>query len=354
MVKSILISDFINLNPAVPLIDVRSPAEFAQGHIPGAHNVPLFTNEERAAVGTTYKQAGREEAILLGFDFTGNKWRTFIEQSLVLAPLKKIAVHCWRGGMRSGAMAWALDLYGFEVFVIHGGYKSYRKWALNQFTNTFKLKVIGGLTGAGKTNILKELRVLSEQVLDLEELAQHQGSSYGTLDSMVQPSQEQFENNFAFQLSQFDPAKAIWVEDESLTIGKRCIPHPFFKQMRSSMLINLNIPLEQRVAKLLLEYGTLNKSFLIECTERIRKRLGPEQTKHAIQAIEENRMADFIRLVLCYYDKTYLAGLNKRDPESIFTIDLGMDGPAENALKVLEFDSALTQNDKFKTINSWN
>jgi tRNA 2-selenouridine synthase len=341
MVRPIDISDFLNLNPAIPLIDVRTPAEYTQGHIPGAFNVPLFTNEERVTVGTTYKQAGREEAIILGFDLTGNKWSGFIQQALNIAPVKKIAVHCWRGGMRSGAMAWALDLYGFEVYLIQGGYKSYRGWALNQFTDTFNLAVIGGMTGSNKTQILHELKTCHEQVLDLEDLAQHQGSSYGTMNRMVQPTQEQFENDFAFQLSKFNPEKPIWVEDESLTIGKRCIPHPFFNQMRNSILIKLVVPLEQRIDKLTKEYGVLDKDFLIECTERIRKRLGPEQTKQAIQAIKEDRMADFIRLVLFYYDKTYLAGLNKRDAAKIFSLDLEMDNPANNTLKVLEFERNL-------------
>lgn len=341
MVKTIAISDFLFLNPSVPLIDVRTPAEYTQGHIPNAYNVPLFTNEERIAVGTTYKQSGREEAILLGFDLTGNKWSGFIKQALSLAPLKKVGVHCWRGGMRSGAMAWALDLYGFEVYLIQGGYKSYRSWTLNQFTKTFKLKVLGGMTGSNKTKILHELQFLNEQVLDLEELAQHQGSSYGTMNKMVQPTQEQFENNFAFQLSKFNADKPIWVEDESLTIGKRCVPHPFFNQMRNSMLIKLDVSLEQRVEKLTEEYGVLDKDFLIACTERIRKRLGPEQTKHAIQAIQENRMADFVTLVLYYYDKTYQTGLNKRDSAKIFTLKLGIDNQANHAKKVLAFADSL-------------
>lgn len=344
MVKTISICDFILLNPAIPLIDVRTPAEYAQGHIPNALNVPIFSNEERKAVGTTYKQTGREEAILLGFDLTGHKWSGFIQQAMAIAPMKKIAVHCWRGGMRSGAMAWALDLYGFEVHVIQGGYKSYRGWALNQFTQIFNLKVLGGMTGSNKTHILRELKLLNEQVLDLEELAQHQGSSYGTMNSMVQPTQEQFENNFAFQLSKFDADTPLWVEDESLTIGKRCIPHPFFNQMRNSILIKLDVSLEERIDKLTKEYGVLDKDFLTACTERIRKRLGPEQTKHALQAIQENRMADFIALVLYYYDKTYHTGLNKRDAAKIFTLPLELDNPANNAKKVLAFTSFITVN----------
>ena len=115
MIHTIQIEEFLALAPEIPVADVRTPAEFDQGHIPQAHNLPIFTNEERVQVGTTYKQIGREEAILLGFEFTGPKWGTFIKQALVFAPEKKIALHCWRGGMRSGSMAWALTLYGFEV-----------------------------------------------------------------------------------------------------------------------------------------------------------------------------------------------------------------------------------------------
>ena len=346
MVKTISISEYFLLDPAVPIIDVRTPVEFAQGHIPHALNVPLFSNEERIAVGTTYKQAGREEAILLGFDLTGNKWSDFIKQALAIAPMKKIAVQCWRGGMRSGTMAWALDLYGFEVYTIQGGYKSYRGWALNQFIQPFNLNMLGGMTGSNKTMILHELQSLNEQVLDLEELAQHQGSSYGTMNKLVQPTQEQFENNFAFQLSKFNADKPVWVEDESLTIGKRCIPNPFFSQMRHAILIKLDVPLEQRIDKLTKEYGVLDKDFLIACTERIRKRLGPEQTKHALHAIQENRMTDFITLVLYYYDKTYHAGLNKRDAAKIFTLPLEIENPANNAKRVLEFANGLHHDNK--------
>jgi len=341
MVQSIAISDFLTLHQAVPIIDVRTPAEFTQGHIQGAYNIPLFTNEERVTVGTTYKQVGREEAILLGFDLTGNKWSGFIKQALEIAPAKKVAVHCWRGGMRSGAMAWALDLYGFEVHLLEGGYKSYRSWALKQFENDFPLIVLGGMTGSGKTKILLKLRSLNEQVIDLEDLAQHQGSSYGTMNKMVQPTQEQFENNFAFQLSQVDKTKALWVEDESLTIGKRCIPHPLFNQMRNSALINLIVPLEQRIVTLTKEYGLLDKDFLIECTERIRKRLGPEQTKNAIQAIQENRMSDFIRLVLYYYDKTYRTGLNKRAAAQIFPYHLEEEISVLHIQKIIDFSQSM-------------
>jgi len=335
MIKPISINEFISFRDLIPLVDVRTPAEFQQGRVPGAFNIPIFSNEERIAVGTTYKQVGREQAILLGFDLTGNKWSGFIKQALTIAPDKKIAVHCWRGGMRSGAMAWALDLYGFEVFLIEGGYKNYRRWSAAQFEKSYQLLILGGMTGSGKTKILHQLRSEQEQVIDLEDLAQHQGSSYGTMNKMVQPTQEQFENNLAFQLNLLREDQQIWLEDESLTIGKRCIPTALWKQMRSALLIHLNVKLDQRIKFLASEYGVLDKDFLIEGTERIRKRLGPEQTKHAIEAIRDNRMEDFIRLVLVYYDKTYKTGLDKRNLEQIIQVEAESGDAAVNALKIL-------------------
>src|SRR5579863_10296201 len=170
MIKNIAIESFVQLDNSIPVVDVRTPAEFVQGHIVGAYNIPLFSDDERVKVGTTYKQQGREQAILLGFDLTGSKWSGFIKQALQIAPQKKIALHCWRGGMRSAAMAWALDLYGFEVQTIRGGYKSFRHWALRQCRRSYPLSVIGGMTGSGRTRILKRLQTSGEQIIDLEDL----------------------------------------------------------------------------------------------------------------------------------------------------------------------------------------
>jgi len=337
MIHRIESDELIKIQDTVPVADVRTPAEFEKGHIPGASNLPLFSNEQRVLVGTTYKQESREAAILLGFDLAGPKWSGFIRQSLEMAPQKKIAVHCWRGGMRSGAMAWALDLYGFEVFLVKGGYKSYRKWVLRQFEENYLLYVLGGLTGSGKTKILHQLRLLDEQVIDLEDIAQHQGSSYGTLNKLVQPSQEQFENNFAEQLHRCDHSREIWVEDESLNIGKCSIPRSFWHCMQRSPLIDLQVSVDQRVSALVKEYGSLDKDFLVECTDRIRKRLGFEQTKQAIEAIREDRMDEFIRLVLFYYDKTYRTALKHRSSERIFPVPIDNTDPASNAGSVLDF-----------------
>jgi len=342
MIRNTTINDFIRYQVQIPLIDVRTPAEFNHGHIPDAFNVPLFSNEERISVGTTYKQVGREAAILLGFDLTGSKWSGFIKRSLEIAPDKKIGVHCWRGGMRSGAMAWALDLYGFEVYLIQGGYKNYRKWVRQQFEADYKLWILGGMTGSGKTKILQEMTVTGCQVIDLEALAQHQGSSYGSMNKMVQPSQEQFENNLANCLKDLDTTRQVWVEDESLNIGKCSIPNAFWHQMRNAVLFDLKVPLAIRVASLVQEYGGLDKDFLVESTERICKRLGPEQTKNAVTAIRENRMDDFIRIVLVYYDKTYHTGLSKRAPGYIFPVEISGNNAANNMQQLLAFISTFS------------
>jgi tRNA 2-selenouridine synthase len=330
-------NELVKMREQVVVADVRTPAEFIRGHMPGAINLPLFSNEERVQVGTTYKQVGREAAILLGFDLAGPKWSGFIRQALAIAPQKKIAVHCWRGGMRSGAMAWALDLYGFEIYVLERGYKNYRQWVSRQIGEDLSLSVVGGMTGSGKTRILHALGTIGEQVIDLEDLAQHQGSAYGTLNRLVQPSQEQFENELAHRLQPMDRQRRIWVEDESMAIGRCLIPKPFWSRMQEAPLFDLQISLEQRVDALVGEYGLLDKEFLVECTDRIRKRLGNERTQQAIAAIREDRMADFIRLVLVYYDKAYRKAMDVRETERVFTISIDVADPGLNACQVLNF-----------------
>ena len=337
MIHRTTINDLMKMPEPIPFLDVRTPAEFSHGHVPGAFNLPLFSNEERVKVGTAYKQVGREAAILLGLDLTGTKWSGFIRQALEMAPRKKVAVHCWRGGMRSGAMAWALDLYGFDIYLLEGGYKSYRHWVQRQFKGPYQLWIIGGMTGSGKTRILHQLRLKGEQVIDLEDLAQHQGSSYGTLNKLIQPSQEQFENDLAGQLLHFDGLRKIWVEDESVTIGKRLIPKSFWDQMQTAYLFDLQVPVDQRIHALVQEYGSLDKEFLVECTDRIRKRLGLGEAKQAISAIREDRMAEFIRLVLVYYDKTYRICLEHRNADLIIPVQIHIADPDRNARQILDF-----------------
>ena len=335
MVKQYSLPDFLEKAKSTVVIDVRTPLEFVQGHIPGAVNIPIFTNEERVIVGTTYKQKGRQPAILLGFELTGPKWADFIRQAEELAPNKKVLVHCWRGGMRSGAMAWAFDLYGFEVGTLKGGYKAFRGSNIRSFSEKYNFRILSGGTGSAKTETLAELKNLGEQVIDLEDLAQHQGSSFGSMGKLIQPSQEQFENLFAVKLQEMDKTKTIWLEDESVTIGRRVIPKPIWEQMRNTEVLKLEISKSERITFLTSQYGALDKDFLKAAVLGIAKKLGPLETKLTLQAIDEGRMRDFITQVLVYYDKTYQKGINRRNQEVIKTLACKQINPTENAKAIL-------------------
>jgi tRNA 2-selenouridine synthase len=308
------IVDYINSTPNYLLLDVRSPAEFEHAHIPGAHSLPLFDNEQRAIVGTTYKKQSREDAIKIALPFFGSKMKDMVEivEKLSKEYEKKysakpvIFVHCWRGGMRSAAVAWLLDLYGFKVIQLLGGYKAYRNWVIDQFNQSYSLKILGGYTGSGKTEILKELAANRKTFVDLEGLAKHKGSSFGALGQGIQPSQEMFENLLAQALYQENKkGLTIWLEDESQRIGTVMIPGIFFKQMRASTCYFLNIPFESRLNFIVNNYGTFDTSLLIEATKRIEKRLGGLETKNAIQYLNEGATKEAFEILLKYYDKWY-------------------------------------------------
>jgi len=297
------------------IIDVRSPAEFEHAHIPTALNLPLFNNEERAFIGTTYKKQSREAAIKAGLPLFGTKMLSMIEtvESWIKNKQKEndltkpsIYVHCWRGGMRSAAVAWLLDLYGYKVIQLTGGYKAYRNWVLEQFTITYPLKVLGGYTGSGKTEILQALQEKNYAVIDLEGLAHHKGSAYGAIGQLPQPSQEMFENILADKLFEVNKKqKSIWIEDESQRIGKVLIPTPLFHLMRNSTCYFMTIPFEQRLAFIVEGYGKFDAQSLIEATERIQKRLGGLETKNAVAHIMQGELKEAFSILLKYYDKWY-------------------------------------------------
>jgi tRNA 2-selenouridine synthase len=297
------------------IIDVRSPAEFEHAHIPTALNLPLFNNEERAFIGTTYKKQSREAAIKAGLPLFGTKMLSMIEtvESWIKNKQKEndltkpsIYVHCWRGGMRSAAVAWLLDLYGYKVIQLTGGYKAYRNWVLEQYTITYPLKVLGGYTGSGKTEILQALQEKNYAVIDLEGLAHHKGSAYGAIGQLPQPSQEMFENILADKLFEVNKKqKSIWIEDESQRIGKVLIPTPLFHLMRNSTCYFMTIPFEQRLAFIVQGYGKFDAQSLIEATERIQKRLGGLETKNAVAHIMQGELKESFSILLKYYDKWY-------------------------------------------------
>ena len=214
-IEKINIEYFLELSKHYTVIDVRSPAEYKHAHIPGAYSLPLFSDEERAVVGTAYKQESREIAIKHGLDFFGPKMQKIVEEveslvhsresgvrdsELQTSNSKNILVYCWRGGMRSGAVGWLLDVYGFKVHTLIGGYKKFRTRVLDTFKLPFDLKILGGYTGAGKTEVIKELERLGEHMIDLEDIAKHKGSAFGNIGMPDQPTQEMFENVLSIRL----------------------------------------------------------------------------------------------------------------------------------------------------------
>jgi tRNA 2-selenouridine synthase len=318
--RSLPVEDFMPLVGDFPVFDVRTPAEYAAGHIPGAINLPLFTNEERVIVGTIYKQQGREPAIKKGLELVGPKMRSFIEQVEEVTPNGTILTYCWRGGMRSGSMAWLLSMYGYDVVTLKRGYKAFRNWAIERFGEKRNIFILGGSTGSAKTQILLELGQIGEQVIDLEGLAAHKGSAFGWINEPQAPTQEQFENMLAMQWNALDLSRAVWLEDESRTIGKKVIPENVWLQMRSSPVIYANIPVEERVDFLVKTYGSYKGEDLEESILKIEKRLGNETAWQAIYALQDGNLAETARLLLIYYDKAYSHGLSKRDPETIHKI----------------------------------
>lgn len=337
MPNIVSIKELLPLTDTIPLIDVRSPAEYELAHIPGAYNIPIFDNEERRQVGIKYKMGGKENAVLLGLDFVGPKMSAFVREAKKLARNKKILVHCWRGGMRSGSMAWLFETAGLEVYVLEGGYKAYRKYIRDQFSQPVRMMVLGGYTGSGKTEILQLLKDKGEQFLDIEGIANHRGSVFGLLGQDDQPSNEQFENNLADAWRKFDFSKTIWVEDESRQLGKVGIPDPLFQQIRKASMIKIDVPKKFREERLVKEYGSFDKALLCEMIEKIKKRLGGLVTGEALDALEMGDLIKVAELTLTYYDKAYDFGAEKRNQEAVFELELETDMPDEGADKILTF-----------------
>lgn len=353
-VQKINIDDFIietsaSIGSSI-IIDVRSPAEFEHAHIPSALNLPLFDNDERAMIGTTYKKQSREAAIKAGLPLFGNKMLSMVEtvESWIAAAQKDndltkptLYVHCWRGGMRSAAMAWLLDLYGYKVIQLTGGYKAYRNWVLAQFTIPYSLKVLGGYTGSGKTEILHALQEKNYSVIDLEGLAHHKGSAFGAIGQLPQPSQEMFENILATKLWEVNKNnKPIWIEDESQRIGTVLIPTPLFHLMRNSTCYFMTIPFEQRLAFIVEGYGKFDAQSLIEATERIQKRLGGLETKNAVAHIMQGELKEAFSILLKYYDKWYEKNAKNEVLPKIELIPVSseMVDPAHNATLLEKFN----------------
>jgi tRNA 2-selenouridine synthase len=318
-VKQIPIAEFWELRRKHHVLDVRSPGEYSHAHMPGAVSLPLFTDEERKVVGTAYKQESREQAVKIGLDYFGAKMRAMVEQAEQIMQErtdKTILVHCWRGGMRSAGVAWLLDLYGFRVLTLSGGYKAYRTMARAQFEVDYPFSVIGGYTGSGKTLVLQELRKAGQKVIDLEDLAKHKGSAFGAIAGVVAPTQEMFENLLAEELyeikKQPPTGDTIWLEDESQRIGGINLPNAFWNIMRRAPVCFLEIPFEERLKHIVEEYGKQDKVQLQNAIIRIQKRLGPLETKTTLEYLAQDNVTESFRILLKYYDKQYNKALQKR------------------------------------------
>jgi tRNA 2-selenouridine synthase len=349
-VEKISVDRFAELSRAFPVIDVRSEAEFLHAHVPGAYNLPLFNNEERKVVGTIYKQQSREQAIKKGLEFFGPKMKNMIVfAEKINASLgnenKTFVVHCWRGGMRSAGVAWLLDLYGFKIYTLVGGYKAYRNWVLKTFEKSWKINIVGGYTGSGKTVLLEELKKSGEAVIDLEGIAGHRGSAFGRIGLPEQNSVEMFENKLATELTEITkkhPDQHIWMEDESQRIGSVSIPHAMWATMRKSLVYFLEIPFENRLSYLVETYGKLDKQELADATARIQKKLGGLETKTALQHLENNDFFGCFDILLKYYDKLYSKSLVAReeyqDDNKIYKKEIISDvvDPVINARKMME------------------
>ncbi len=332
MISSYSPNTFRNIDGV--LIDVRSPKEYLQGHWPGAKNIPLFDNDERALIGTTYKKNGREKAILLGLKIITprlEELKELLKREIIQSSKDTLKFYCWRGGLRSTSIAHFANLLGFKVVLLDGGYKTYRTWSLKQFEKEWPLRLIGGRTGTGKTSLLQELTKMKISTIDLEGIANHKGSSFGGIGLPPQPSCEQYENLIAEELfvAEKSLAKGIWLEAESANLGKCRIPNKLFIQMKNAPVLIIKRSKEERVAILVKEYSLHGKEKLKQATLRISKRLGPQRTNKALESIQNGLWEEACLAMLDYYDKCYEYELDKiADKE---TVNLSGLSPAASA-----------------------
>ena len=299
-----------------PLIDVRSPSEYYKGHMPNSINIPLFDDDERSIIGTIYKKEGRKKAVIEGLKFLEKKMELLLDNLFINIDSHKtklgiknnelsIRIYCSRGGMRSQSISWLLEKYKFNPITLKGGYKTYRRWILDSFSKKWNIVIIGGKTGTGKTKLLTLLEKYNYQTIDLEGFACHRGSTFGGLGMKEQPSNEQFENKIAEKLNSFISINKIFVEAESSNIGKCKIPHEFFNQMKASRRIEILRSESNRLEELIDTYSFFSKEELQESVLRIKKRLGPQRTKIALESINNEKWDLVCRSVLDYYDKCY-------------------------------------------------
>jgi tRNA 2-selenouridine synthase len=304
------IQQFLLLRKEMPVVDVRSEGEYAEGHIATAVNIPLLNNAERIAVGTDYKQKGQAEAIKTGFRLVGPRLLDLVNEAEKVG--REFLVHCWRGGMRSSNFCQFVGMAGIKTHSLKGGYKAYRQLALASFQKPFPFIVVGGCTGSGKSEILRALKRQGEQVIDLETLAHHKGSVFGGLMMPPQPSTEQFQNNLFEEIVKLDLNRRVWIEDESIAVGKIFLPEPLWRSMSASPVVEIEVDKATRIGRLVEEYGIADRLAFLEAMERITKKLGGQHFLAAKEKLLQGDMASVIDILLNYYDKAYANGLERK------------------------------------------
>lgn len=329
--------------PALALIDVRSPGEFRQGHMPGAVNLPLFSDEERAVVGTLYKRQGRNEAVFTGLGLVGPKMELLARKASEIAgPEQEVCLYCSRGGMRSRSMGWLFSQAGVRAHLLQGGYKTFRRHVLAFIeeicaADSLRLIALGGRTGSGKTEVLRLMASRGAQVIDLEGMARHRGSAFGGLPNTAQPTCEHFSNLLALALARCDQELPVWVEDESENIGTVNLPAPFYRKLRASALALLETPDSQRLERVLKDYGDMPRVEMGEALDRISKRLGGLEHKKARELLAAGDLRSLAALLLGYYDRAYDKQLHKRSPEAVVRAE----SPEQAAERLMAFESVL-------------
>ncbi|HHV04009.1 MAG: tRNA 2-selenouridine(34) synthase MnmH [Bacteroidales bacterium] len=360
MTEPISVEEFLKRSVTTPVADVRTPAEYEKGHIPRAFLFSLFSDAERAEVGTLYVQQGRTAAVLKGLELTGPRLEAMARCGLEIArggpgtvaqvqsPGAKeqksaakvessspgnpgasgaltahgasgaasggsLLFYCWRGGMRSASVAWLMESVGIRCYTLEKGYKAYRNHVLGFFEHLpHPLKVLGGLTGSGKTERLRQMAGAGEQVIDLEGLAGHKGSAFGNLGLPPQPSTEHFQNLLFDAFSHLDPERPVWVEDESKNVGKCSLPDGLWKKMQQADFYFLPASDQERIDRLMKEYAGFNAGLLEQAILKIEKRLGFDQCRKAVEACRKGDTGAALVICLTYYDKAYKDQLETR------------------------------------------
>ncbi|WP_164667949.1 tRNA 2-selenouridine(34) synthase MnmH [Virgibacillus doumboii] len=305
------------------LIDVRSPKEFHEATIPGSINIPVFTDEERAEVGTLYKQAGKETARERGLEIVSAKLPDFIAEVKAIKTPK--TVFCWRGGMRSKTAATVVDLMGVDVNRLTGGIRSYRQWVVSELDKKgFKpdLVVLNGYTGSGKTAILKQLSRDGYPVMDLEKMANHRGSIFGHIG--LEPSnQKKFESQLVQKMLQYQDAPFVFIEGESKRIGKAMLPEFFYEKKEHSTQLFVNLPIEERVKNILDDYEPWNHpEKFMEAFQVIKKRIHTPVAKEIQTDLQSGNYSNAVKLLLeYYYDPRYEHTISKFPDDKKITVN---------------------------------